>query len=259
MIKRKIKLAVISDVHLGTYGCHAKELTAYLKSINPEIIVLNGDIIDMWQFSKRYWPNSHNAVVKQLFKHIANGAKVYYLTGNHDDRLRKHSGLILGGLELKDELELVIAGKKYLFMHGDMFDMVVQNNRWLSIVGGYSYDLLILLNRVINYLLIAVGRAPMSFSKRIKNTVKGAINFITDFEQTVTEYAANKGFDAVVCGHIHQPVIKTYVSQEKPILYLNSGDWVENCSALEYADQNWKLVYFEKNLQTVKVKKSEIE
>lgn len=245
-MKRKIEVAVISDTHLGTYGCHAAQLNDYLKSIDPKILVLNGDIVDMWQFKKRYWPQKHNAVVKQIFKMLEKGTKVYYITGNHDDRLRKHTGLILGGLELKDELSLTLNGEKHLFLHGDVFDMVVQNNKWLSILGGYSYDLLVLLNRTINHVLEKIGKERMSFSKKVKNSVKGAIKFINNFEQTVISYALDKGYNTVVCGHIHQPKITTYVTEGQCIKYLNSGDWVENCTALEYGPTGWEL--YEHNL-----------
>lgn len=241
MKKRKVELAVISDVHLGTYGCHAKELSSYLASIQPNKLILNGDIIDMWQFKKRYWPKSHNSVIKQLFKLLENGTEIFYITGNHDDRLRKHSGILLGGLNLVDSIELEIKGKKHLFLHGDIFDMVVQNNRWLSILGGYSYDILVLLNRVINHGLAALGKGPMSFSKRIKNSVKGAVQFISNFEQTVINYAIDNEVDAIVCGHIHQPKIKTFITESSAINYLNSGDWVENCTSLEFSDGKWEI------------------
>jgi UDP-2,3-diacylglucosamine pyrophosphatase LpxH len=176
------------------------------------------------------------------------GTEINYITGNHDDRLRRHSGVILGGLSLKDSLQLNIDGKEHLFLHGDMFDMIVQNNRWISILGGYSYDLLILLNRLVNKSLTFFGKEPMSFSKKVKNSVKGAIKFINNFEQTVVEYAKERDIDTVVCGHIHQPKIKTYVTDNAPITYLNSGDWVENCTALEYQNKKWELYQFKTKL-----------
>ncbi len=256
MKRRKVELVVLSDTHLGTYGCHARELADYLGSIKPETLVLNGDIIDMWQFSKRYWPKSQNAVIKQVFKLLEKGSTVYYITGNHDDNLRKHSGLLLGDLHLVDELELNLGGKKHLFFHGDLFDVIVQNNRWLSKIGGYSYDLLILLNRIINRSLEKLGKDKMSFSKKIKSSVKGAIKFINDFEQTSIYYAIDRGYDAVICGHIHQPVIKSVVSKKKPITYLNRGDWVENCTALEFNKGQWNLFEYFKQARKTKVTKA---
>lgn len=241
MEKRKLYLAVISDVHLGTYGCRAKELNRYLKSIDPEILVLNGDIIDIWQFSKSYFPDTHMKVIHRIFKLLANGTKVYYLTGNHDEMVRKFGDLNLGNLTIDNKLKLDIDGKQAWIFHGDIFDITMKHSKWLAKLGAIGYDTLIIINSFINFLSQKLGQGPISLSKKIKNSVKGAIKFISDFEQTATDIAIENGYDYVICGHIHQPAIATYTNQKGSVLYLNSGDWIENLTALEYVDGNWSL------------------
>lgn len=244
MEKRKIKLAVLSDVHLGTYGSQAKALNNYLKSIQPEVLVLNGDIIDIWQFSKRYWPDSHMKVIQRIFKLMANGTKVYYLTGNHDEMLRKFTDFRLGKLEILDKLVMDLDGKKAWIFHGDVFDISMKHSKWLAKLGALGYDTLILLNSMVNYVSQRMGRGKVSFSKRIKNSVKQAIKFIDDFEQTATSIAIDNGYDYVICGHIHQPAIRKVRTEQGETLYLNSGDWVEHLTALEYHDCKWSLYQY---------------
>jgi len=239
--KRKVQVVVVSDVHLGTYGCHAKELNRYLKSIEPETLVLNGDIIDIWQFSKYYWPDSHMKVVQRIFKLLAKGTKVHYLTGNHDEMVRKFGEFSVGNLEIDNKLKLEIDGKKAWIFHGDIFDVTMKHSRWLAKLGAVGYDTLILINAVANYISSKLGRGKISLSKKIKNSVKSAIKFIGDFEQTATDIAIENGYDYVVCGHIHQPVIAQYSNDKGSVLYLNSGDWIENLTALEYHNKEWKL------------------
>jgi len=247
MLKKELDIAVISDVHLGTYGCHAAELCQYLKSIQPKWLVINGDFIDGWQFSKRYFPESHTQVLRQILKMMASGVKVVYITGNHDEMLRKYSGFKLGNFLLDDKLLLEIDGKKMWFFHGDVFDISMRHGVWLTKLGGFGYDLLILLNRFVNRLLENLGREKYSFSKKIKGSVKAALKFINDFEQTVAEIAIENGYDYVVCGHIHEPVIKEFSNRKGSVTYLNSGDWVENLTALELANGEWSVNYFVKN------------
>jgi UDP-2,3-diacylglucosamine pyrophosphatase LpxH len=244
-IRRKVELVVISDVHLGTYGSHAKELKKLLKSIEPEILVLNGDIIDIWQFSKRYWPKAHMKVIKEILNFSLNGTKIYYITGNHDELLRKFADTKFGNLEIVNKLVLDLDGKKSWFFHGDVFDVTMQHAKWLAKLGAKGYDALILINRAANYLLKLVGKERISLSKRIKNGVKSAVNFINNFEQLTTELAAQNNFDYVVCGHIHQPDIKLFTTKHGQVTYLNSGDWVENLSWLEYDKKTWSLKMFE--------------
>jgi len=244
MDKRNIRVAVISDVHLGTYGCHAKAVNRYLKSINPEILILNGDIIDIWQFSKRYWPDSHMKVIQRIFKMMTNGTKVYYLTGNHDEMLRRFTDFRIGKLELLDKLVLDLDGKKAWIFHGDVFDVSMKHSKWLAKLGAIGYDTLIVLNSIVNWASQKMGRGKVSFSKRIKNSVKQAIKFIDDFEETATSIAIENGYDYVLCGHIHQPTIRNVKIDKGETLYLNSGDWVESLTALEYCDKKWSLYHY---------------
>ncbi|MFC6103728.1 UDP-2,3-diacylglucosamine diphosphatase [Olivibacter domesticus] len=241
MSKRPVELVVISDVHLGTYGCHAKELLTYLKSIKPEKIILNGDIIDIWQFSKRYWPESHMKVVRKLLKFIAEGTPVYYLTGNHDEMLRKFADFNLGSLQLLNKLVLPLPKGKAWIFHGDIFDVTMQHSKWLARLGAIGYDTLILLNSFVNWCLAKLGRGKMSFSKKIKASFKDAVKFINNFETTCADLAIDKGYQYVICGHIHQPEIKEIVTDKGKVTYLNSGDWVENLTALEYANNTWSI------------------
>lgn len=242
MSKRKLKLAVVSDIHLGTYGCRAKAVNKYLKSIDPEILILNGDIIDIWQFSKHYWPQSHMKVVQRLFKMLSNGTKIYYLTGNHDEMLRKFTDFNLGNLHILNKLVLELDGKKAWFFHGDVFDITMKHSKWLAKLGGVGYDTLILLNNMVNFVSEKIlRRGKLSFSKKIKQGVKSAIKFINDFEETTIQLALQKKYDYVICGHIHQPCIKTISTPNGTVTYLNSGDWIENLTALEYNEGKWFL------------------
>ena len=259
MKKRKVDLVVISDVHLGTYGCHAKELANYLSSIKPKILVLNGDIIDIWQFRKSYFPKEHLKVIKLIINCASKGTKVHYLTGNHDEMLRKFSDTFVGNFTLQDKLLLDLDGKKAWIFHGDVFDASVQHSKWIAKMGGLGYDYLILVNRLVNWCLIRMGKEPYSFSKKIKASVKKAVKFIGDFEKTATDLAIEKNYDYVVCGHIHEPKIVLMENKLGKTTYLNSGDWVENLTALEYHNKRWKLYkYLENNLPTIDVEENEL-
>lgn len=241
MGKRKVEIVVISDVHLGTYGCNAKALNKYLKAIKPEILILNGDIIDIWQFRKRYWPQSHMKVVQRIFKLLSEDTKVYYLTGNHDEMLRKFTDFKMGSLEIIDKLVLPIDGKRAWIFHGDVFDITMKHSKWLAKLGAIGYDTLILINSFVNWCLELVGKKKVSFSQKVKNSVKQAIKFIDDFETTATDIAIEKGYDYVICGHIHQPQIREVKTEKGSTLYLNSGDWIENLTALEYNEGQWSM------------------
>jgi UDP-2,3-diacylglucosamine pyrophosphatase LpxH len=240
-MKRKIEIAVISDSHLGTYGCHAKELLKYLKSIKPETLILNGDIIDMWQFKKSYFPPDHIKVINRLLKMSISGTKVYYITGNHDDTLRRFSNLSFDNFHLRDDLVLQIDNKKFWFFHGDVFDASVVQARWLAKIGGKSYDALVRFNKTFNWFMKILGKEPIAFSKLVKMRVKEAVKFIGDFEKKAIEIAQDKGYDYVVCGHIHTPQYKT----QGAVTYLNSGDWVENLTALEYKHGEWSIYHYD--------------
>lgn len=241
--KRKIDVLVISDVHLGTYGCHAKELLRYLKSIKPRTVILNGDIIDIWQFSKSYFPKSHMKVVKHFMNWLSKGTKMYYVTGNHDEMMRKFVGFKMGSFNVVNKVVLELQdNKKAWIFHGDVFDVTMQHSKWLAKLGAIGYDTLILINRFANFISEKIfKKGKLSLSKRIKNSVKSAVKFINDFEQTAADIGISNHYDYVICGHIHQPEMRELKNAHGSIMYLNSGDWIENLTALEYANGEWTI------------------
>ena len=239
MSKREVDIVVLSDIHLGTYGCHAKELLQYLKSIKPKAVILNGDIIDIWQFKKRYWPATHMMVVKHLVGLIAKEIPVYYIPGNHDEMLRRFKDFQVGSLKITNKLSLKIDGANVWIFHGDVFDVVMQHSKWLAKLGAIGYDTLILINRLVNFISLKMGRGKISLSKKIKNSVKSAVKFINKFEDTVCSIATENNYDFVICGHIHQPEIRNVETPNGTITYMNSGDWIENLTSLEYTDAKW--------------------
>lgn len=241
-MKRKIDILVLSDIHLGTYGCHARELNQYLNSIEPRTVILNGDIFDLWYFKKHYFPKEHTEVVLSLLKMAVSGAKVYYLTGNHDDVLRKFGEHSFGLIHLRNKMVFQVNGQTHWVFHGDVFDASIQRARWLAKLGGEGYDLLIRFNRAVNRIRNFMGLLPVSFAAKVKKGVKGAVKRISDYESTAIEIAAQNEYDYVICGHIHRPQMReVQASNGKTVTYLNSGDWVENLTALEYADGKWSL------------------
>ena len=255
--KRDVELVVLSDIHLGTYGCHADELLRYLKTIRPKRIVLNGDIIDMWQFSKHYWPKSHMQVVKHITNLLTKNTKVIYLTGNHDEMLRKFAGFRLGSFKIDNKVVLKLNGKSAWIFHGDVFDVTMQHSKWLARLGAVGYDTLIVLNTLANWCLERAGREKISLSKKVKDSVKTAVKFINDFEKTAADIAIENKYDYVVCGHIHQPEHRIIQTEKGKVTYLNSGDWVENLTALEYDGFNWSIYRYrdDKHAQSMKLPK----
>ncbi|SMD32630.1 UDP-2,3-diacylglucosamine pyrophosphatase LpxH [Reichenbachiella faecimaris] len=257
--KRKVDILVLSDIHLGTYGCRAKELLNYLRSVSPKQVILNGDIIDIWQFSKRYWPKSHMKVVSHLFKWMSKGVKMHYITGNHDEMLRKFEGFKVGSFRLQNKLVLELEGEKVWVFHGDVFDVTMQHSRWLTKLGAIGYDTLILINQVVNTISEFFGKGRISLSKKVKNSVKGAVKFINKFEETATTIAAENGYKYVMCGHIHHPEIKEYETEHGRVTYLNSGDWIENLSALEYKKGEWSIYkYTDEEFEKIETQSEEI-
>jgi len=240
--KRDVELVVISDVHLGTYGARASELVSYLRSIQPRTLVLNGDIIDIWQFSKHYFPTDHMQVLKEITSLLSKGTKVYYITGNHDEMLRKFKGFSMGNFEIQNKLILPLTTGTAWIFHGDVFDTTMKHSKWIAKLGGKGYDLLIVLNTIVNWFSEKLGRGRVSLSKKVKDSVKGVIKFVNNFEETAAEIAINNGYQFVVCGHIHHPQIKKMTNANgESVMYLNSGDWVENSTALEYDKEQWTL------------------
>ena len=247
---RKVELVIISDVHLGTYGCKAKELLKYLNSIQPKTLILNGDIIDIWQFKKSYFPKSHLKIIRKILSFATGDTKVHYITGNHDEMFRKFTDFQLGNLKVCNKMTIKLNDINAWIFHGDVFDASVQHSKWLAKLGGKGYDLLILINTLVNWFLEKIGKEKYSFSKKIKNNVKNAVKFIGDFEETASNLAIENHYDYVICGHIHQPQIREVSNKNGSCTYLNSGDWVENLSALEYDNNEWSLYYYEDHKNT---------
>jgi UDP-2,3-diacylglucosamine pyrophosphatase LpxH len=259
MEKRPVDVVVISDVHLGTYGCRAKELVNYLRSITPNILILNGDIIDGWQFTKRYFPVAHMLVIKEIIQLITNGTRVFYITGNHDEMMRRYTDIQMGNFALTDKLVLEIDNKMTWIFHGDVFDHTTKGGaKILAKLGSSGYNLLIRFNRFINFILNALGRERVSISKKVMAGVNKAVSKINDFELIAAELAIEKKYDYVICGHIHQPQKKIVETKDGKVTYLNSGDWIEHCTALEYHQSEWTIFeYNEKDFpvtQTVEMK-----
>lgn len=241
MEKRPVDVVVISDVHLGTYGCRAKELVTYLKSITPNILILNGDIIDGWQFSRHYFPPAHMAVIKEILNLMTSGTRVFYITGNHDELLRRYSDFQLSNFTLTDKLVLEIDNKMTWIFHGDVFDNTTKGGaKFLARMGSNGYAVLILFNRFINFLFKMIGREKLSISKKVMASVNKAYN-VGNFEQIAAELAIEKKYEYVICGHIHQPQKRVIENEKGKVTYLNSGDWVEHLTSLEYVRNEWKI------------------
>lgn len=246
MEKRSLDVVVLSDVHLGSYGCRAKELVSYLKSISPNILILNGDIIDGWQFSKHFFPSSHMQVIKEVMQMITKGTLVFYITGNHDEMMRKYSEIQIGNFTLTDKLVLEIDNKMTWIFHGDVFDNTTKSSaKFLAKLGSKGYNILIRFNRFINFILKLFGRERVSISKMVMAGVNKAVSKINDFEMIAAELAIEKKYDYVICGHIHKPQKKVVENENGKVVYLNSGDWVEHCTALEYHQNEWSIFEYD--------------
>ncbi|GAF01614.1 UDP-2,3-diacylglucosamine diphosphatase [Saccharicrinis fermentans] len=243
---KMMNTVVISDMHLGTRSCKAKELLGYLKSVQPQTLVLNGDVIDIWQFSKSYFPKSHLKVIRQIIKMMEQGTTVYYIVGNHDEALRRFVGLSIGNLFVVNKVLLNMDGKKSWIFHGDAFDVVMHHSKWLAKLGATGYAILTIINKTVNDLLALFGQRRISLSRDIKRMVKTSrkTDVTTRFEKTVSDLAIKKRYHYAICGHIHWPAQKLISNAQGSVMYLNSGDWVENLTALEYADNQWDLVYY---------------
>src|SRR5450432_3086395 len=249
MEKRSVDVVVLSDLHLGTYGSRAKEITSYLRSITPQMLILNGDIIDIWQFSKHYFPAAHFDVIKEIIHLMSNGTRVIYITGNHDETLRRYSGLDVGNFQLTDKLVIEINNKMTWIFHGDVFDNTTRGSaKLLARLGSSGYGCLIVLNRFINRCLRLFGRERISLSKNIMAGVNKAVAKVNDLEMIAAELAIEKKYHYVICGHIHQPKKRIVETKNGKVIYLNSGDWVEHLTALEYQQNEWTLFEYDEKL-----------
>jgi UDP-2,3-diacylglucosamine pyrophosphatase LpxH len=242
----RFRAIFISDVHLGTPGCQAKHLLDFLRHTESRELYLVGDIIDGWQLKRRwYWHQSHNDVVQKVLRKARKGTRVTYIAGNHDEAMRHFLGLAFGGIDIRDEAVHVTAdGKRLLVTHGDLFDAVVQGAKWLAYVGDAAYVVALKVNRWFNHVRAKLGLPYWSLSQFLKNRVKNAVSYITKFEEALAHEARRRGFDGVVCGHIHKAEIRDIGG----VRYCNDGDWVESLTALVEMDSgelrivDWKAI-----------------
>jgi len=227
---RRYRSIWISDIHLGTPGCQAEYLLDFLRHNESDHLYLVGDIIDGWQLKRGwYWPQAHNDVVQKVLRKARRGTKVTYIAGNHDEVLRQFLGIAFGDIEICDEAVHTMAdGRKFLVIHGDLYDAVVQQAKWLALLGDQLYVLILKLNQWFNGARARLGLGYWSLSQYLKHKAKNAVNFMSAFEEAVAREARQRAFHGVVCGHIHKAQIKTIDG----IVYCNDGDWVESLSAL---------------------------
>jgi UDP-2,3-diacylglucosamine pyrophosphatase LpxH len=237
---RRFRTLFISDVHLGARGCQAELLLDFLRLHDAETIYLVGDIVDGWALrSSWYWPQTHNDVVQKFLRKARKGARIVYIPGNHDEFLRDYLGTHFGGIEVVDRMLHVGAdGRRYLVVHGDLFDVVIKHARWLALVGNGAYGLAIQVNTLFNVVRRALGFTYWSLSQWAKLKVKNAVNFIGEFEAVLSAEARRHDAEGVICGHIHHAAIR-----EGEVRYINCGDWVESCTAVaEHEDGTFEII-----------------
>ena len=251
-MKRNLDILVISDLHLGTYGSEADEVLAYLDTINADKIVINGDFVDIMLFNKRFWPSSHMRVIKYFLDLISKGKEIYYVTGNHDELMRKFLNFKIQNFKIVNQIVLDTAKGKVWIFHGDVFDFSIQT-QWLTKLAGFLYDYMIIFNSWINKKIMRpLGRKRLNFSKTIKSNVKTAVQYFANFEMKAAEVAQKNGYKYVVCGHIHTPKIESFNINGEEVIYMNSGDWLESLSSLEYADNKWSIYMHKRTEQEYK-------
>lgn len=257
-MKLRYRTVWISDTHLGSKGARAEELSRFLKHIRCEQLYLVGDIIDMWRLKARwYWPAAHNDVVRRVLKMASKGTKVILVPGNHDDAARQYIGMDFGGVRIAPFAEHhCVDGKRLFVTHGDQFDLIVTHSRMLSMLGGWAYDQLLVVNRVYNAGRKRLGMPYASLSQAIKGKVKRACTFVSKFEAVLLEEAERRGMDGVVCGHIHKA---EQTVGDNGLTYLNCGDWVESLTALvEHADGCIEIINGVKVIEDHKARRREL-
>ncbi len=244
-LRKHYRTIVLSDIHLGTSHSKVKEVSSFLRAVNCDRLILNGDIIDGWHIKRngtRKWQSNHTQFFKILMKMMEKcGTEVIYVRGNHDDFLDNLAPIRFANIQIVKDYVLETNGKHYFVTHGDVFDRVTSQMRWLAYLGDLGYTFLLWFNSWYNRYRAWRGKPYYSFSQRIKQKVKTAVSYISDFEQTLSEFALARKYDGIICGHIHHPD-NTYYGR---IHYLNSGDWVETLSALgEDEEGNWNILYY---------------
>ena len=240
--KKKVSAIFVSDLHLGTRSSQDQHFLEFLKAYDAKTLYLVGDLIDGWRLKRSgwYWPQGHNDVLQKLLRKARKGTKIIYIPGNHDEFLREFLGLKFGGVKITDRaLHRTVDGRRFLVLHGDQFDLVVRHAVWLASLGDVLYDVALRLNRLVNGVRRRLGFTYWSLSAWAKHKVKQAVNYMGRFEEVLVAEARREGVDGIVCGHIHHAAIEHYDG----ITYLNSGDWVESCTALvEHLDGRFELI-----------------
>ncbi len=244
---KSYKTVFISDIHLGTKMSRADQLLEFMKTFECDKIYLVGDIIDCWAMSKKtIWSQFHNDVIQKLLRRARKGTEIVYIPGNHDEVMRDYCDNEFGHIIItKESIHIGANGKLYLVTHGDQFDIVMRNAKWLAHLGSWAYDVSISISIALNKVRSLFGMSHWSLSSYLKNTVKESVNFIGDYEETLTKYVKNKKLDGIICGHIHHANIRDIDG----VTYMNCGDWVESCTALvENHDGSFEIIYFKGNL-----------
>lgn len=238
---RRVRALFLSDVHLGMKPIRVAQLIEFLRAHDAETIYLVGDFVDGWRLAKSWhWPNEYNVLIQILLDKASSGTRIVYLPGNHDEFLREYLGTYFGEIELVDRtVHTSATGRTYLVIHGDQFDVVVMNAKWLAHVGDWAYNFALRVNIAINWVRRRLGLQYWSLSAWAKQKVKNAVSVIGQFEEALVHEARESGVDGVICGHIHFADIHDRLG----IHYINTGDWVESCTAIvENDDGQFELV-----------------
>jgi UDP-2,3-diacylglucosamine pyrophosphatase LpxH len=232
---RRYRALFISDIHLGTKACQAHALLDFLRHHDADRIFLIGDIVDFWRIRRGvYWPQAHNDVLQKLLRKARKGTELVLIPGNHDEALRQYCGVQFGGIAIERNLVHTGAdGRRYLVIHGDEFDVVVRYAKWLALAGDFGYTLALWANRHVNAVRRLLGQPYWSLSAYLKQRVKRAVNYIGEFETALATEARRHGAQGVICGHIHHAAMR----QVGEVLYINTGDWVESCTAVAETEQ----------------------
>ncbi len=242
MIQATYRTIWISDIHLGSTQCQADVLLDFLKHNESEKLYLVGDIIDFWSLSKKmYWPREHNTIIQKILRKARNGTQVIYIPGNHDENVRDYDNYIFGDIVVKvSDVHTTLGGKRFLVIHGDTFDTIAKYHRWIAQLGSAGYDFLIQVNRWLRIFRRLFGiQSHFSLSAFVKYKVKNAVQFISDYENSIVQTLKDENLDGVICGHIHHAEIKTI----DDFLYVNTGDFVESCTAIiEHLDGALELI-----------------
>lgn len=220
----------LSDVHLGSKDAHAEYLLDLLHHSEAQHIYLVGDIFDLWKLrSGWHWTQTNNRIVQTLLARALNGTRVVYIPGNHDELARDYIGMRFSGVDIaRQAIHTTADGRRMLITHGDELDMLVTVNHWLRYIGDLNYSALLAMNRAYNRARRSLGLPYWSLCSYLKSRLGNAVAYVRRFEEAAVERARQLELDGVICGHIHVPRIEWI----NGLLYANSGDWVENCTAL---------------------------